>query len=97
MNMAKSSVAKCCGKPEKWPRFMTSRFCPQLSSGPAGGNGGQARTSGDCENMVLPKGPCMFKCTNQARCVLSSSGTDMKTVPGALASGAQITEYHGMT
>ena len=96
-NIAKSSVPRCCGNPVLWPRFMMSRFWPQLSLGSPGGRGGKFQTSGDADMMVMPSARCGLKCTNQARCVTSSTGVEKNTVVGPIASGGQMMPYQGMT
>jgi hypothetical protein len=96
-NIAKSSVPRCCGKPVAWPRFIRSRFWPQLSSGPPGGSGGKFHTSGEADMMVMPSGAVALKCTNHARCVTSSTGVLKNTVLGPPGCGAQMMPNQGMT
>ena len=97
MNMAKSSVPRCCGKPVLWPRFIRSRFWPQLSRASPGGKGGKFHTSGEADLMVMPRGRLALNCTNQARWLRSSTGVEKNTVVGLLASGGQMMPYQGIT
>ena len=59
----------------------------------ARGSGGKFQTSGD-DITVMPSGRCGLKCTNQARCLMSSTDVE-KNACSPLASGRQMTPYPG--